>query len=141
MIKTKSIYKPVEEEDGLRVLITRFYPRGVKKEKYDIWLRELAPSAGLLKLYKNGKIDWNDFKIFLLKEFQNSIDSFEAIYALQTRNDIQNITLLCYEKDGCPCHRHIVRDLIENPKILESKIISKNTYNKKLASMAIHVSN
>ena len=65
MIKTKSIYKPIEEEDGLRVLITRWYPRGVKREKYDIWVRELAPSAELLKRYKNTEVDWDDFKITL----------------------------------------------------------------------------
>ena len=58
MIKTKSIYESVEKEDGLRVLITRWYPRGVKREKYDVWVRELPPSALLLKRYKNSEIEW-----------------------------------------------------------------------------------
>jgi uncharacterized protein YeaO (DUF488 family) len=30
VIKTKSIYEPSEEnDDGIRVLVTRFYPRGI----------------------------------------------------------------------------------------------------------------
>ena len=61
MIRTKSIYAPTDQEDGLRILITRFYPRGVRRERYDVWIRSLAPSADLLKRYKNTEINWNDF--------------------------------------------------------------------------------
>lgn len=135
MIKTKSIYKPVEKEDGLRVLITRYYPRGVKKEKYDIWVRELAPSAELLKKYKNSEIKWNDFTISLLAELRNSIDSLEAIRALQTKGHMENVTLLCYEKDGEPCHRHLVRDLIEDPSLLQSSFESIGTPHHELISV------
>ncbi len=140
MIKTKSIYKPVEEEDGLRVLITRWYPRGVKREKYDIWVRELAPSAELLKRYKNSEIEWADFTSTLLSEIQDSMDSIEAIHALQTRSNMQDITLLCHEKDGCPCHRHMIRDLIEDPRLLQSNFVPENTNDQKLIPITIHVS-
>lgn len=140
MIKTKSIYKPVEEEDGLRVLITRWYPRGVKREKYDIWVRDLAPSPELLKKYKNSEIKWNDFTITLLSELRDNIDSIEAIHALQTRSDMQDITLLCHEKDGEPCHRHMIRDLIEAPALLQSSFEPIHTDHHELASMQEHVS-
>lgn len=140
MIKTKSIYKPIEEEDGLRVLITRWYPRGVKREKYDIWVRELSPSAELLKRYKNTKVDWDDFKITLLSELRDNMDSVEAIHALQARNNMQDITLLCYEKDGCPCHRHMVRELVEDPRLLQSSFKPIHTDHHKLTSMEEHVS-
>lgn len=113
MIRTKSIYEPIDAEDGLRVLITRFYPRGIKREKYHIWIRSLAPSAPLLKRYKNTEINWDDFKTALLCELRSNMESIEAIHTLQTKSQIQNITLLCYEKDGSPCHRYMVRDLIE----------------------------
>ncbi len=141
MIKTKSIYKPIEEEDGLRVLITRWYPRGVKREKYDIWVRELAPSAELLKRYKNTEVDWDDFKITLLSELRDNMDSVEAIHALQARSNMQDITLLCYEKDGCPCHRHMVRELVEDPRLLQSKFVPENTNNQKSTPMEIHIAN
>ena len=127
MIRTKSIYGPAGGEDGLRVLITRFYPRGVRREKYDIWTRSLAPSPTLLRQYKNSEITWDGFKTMLLSELRDNIDSVEAIYALQTKSERENITLLCYERDGCPCHRHIVRDLIEDPRLLDAKLVPKNT--------------
>lgn len=34
MIKTKSIYDPKEENDGIRILITRYWPRGIKKRTF-----------------------------------------------------------------------------------------------------------
>ncbi|MGH9997206.1 MAG: DUF488 family protein, N3 subclade, partial [Nitrososphaeraceae archaeon] len=39
MIKTKSIYVKKEDIDGTRILITRFYPRGIRKENFDRWYR------------------------------------------------------------------------------------------------------
>jgi len=139
MIKSKSIYKPVEEEDGLRVLITRWYPRGVKREKYDVWIRALSPSPELLKRYKDSEIDWDDFKISLLSELRDNIDSVEALHTLQARSNMQNITVLCYEKDGYPCHRHMVKELIEDPRLLESTFVPENTNDQKLTPMKIHV--
>ena len=142
MIKTKSIYKPVEEEeDGLRVLITRWYPRGVKREKYDIWMRELAPSAELLKKYKNSEIKWTDFSKNLLSELRNNADSIEAINTLHAKGSLENITLLCHEKDGEPCHRHMIKNLIDKPKLLESSFVSENTSDQKPVPAEIHVSN
>ena len=140
MIKTKSIYKPVEEEDGLRILITRFYPRGVKREKYDIWVRELAPSAELLKRYKNTEIDWDNFKTTLLNELRDNLESVEVIQTLHSQSQFGDVTLLCYEKDGCPCHRHLVRDLMEDPRLLQSNFVSENTDNHKIIPVQIHVS-
>ena len=141
MIRTKSIYAPTDQEDGLRILITRFYPRGVKREKYDVWIRSLAPSADLLKRYKNTEINWNDFKTTLLSELRDSIDSVEAVYTLQAKSLTQNITLLCYEKDRCPCHRHMVRDLIEDPQLLDTKFVPEDTDDHEPAPVKIHVAN
>jgi len=120
MISTKSIYQPKEESDGIRILITRFYPRGVKKDHFDCWVRELAPSPTLLQSYKQGERTWEEFKIEFLTEMRDSIDSLEVIHALNQQNAVKNITLLCYERDGMPCHRHIVKNIIEAPNLLNS---------------------
>jgi uncharacterized protein YeaO (DUF488 family) len=56
MIKTKSIYDPKEENDGIRILITRYWPRGIKKGHFDKWYKELSPSRDLLKRYKDKKM-------------------------------------------------------------------------------------
>ena len=120
VVKTKSIYEPAEEEDGIRILITRYYPRGVKKNRFDYWLRELSPSKELLFSYKEGKISWAEFKVNLLSEIKNNNNSLDAIYSLNNCSRFYNVTLLCYEKEGNPCHRHLIRELVDDPKPLSS---------------------
>ncbi len=49
MIRTKRVYLPPEPEDGVRVLVDRLWPRGLKKTdaRIDLWLPEVAPSPEL----------------------------------------------------------------------------------------------
>ena len=49
---------------------------------------------------------------------RNNKDSLERIHALNAQNESTAITLLCYEREGEHCHRHIVRDTIEKPQLL-----------------------
>src|ERR687884_2083555 len=127
VVKTKSIYEPAEEEDGIRVLITRYYPRGVKKSHFDYWLRELSPSKELLFSYKEGGTSWIEFKINLLSEIKDNKYSLDAIYSLNNYSRFDNVTLLCYEKAGNPCHRYLIRDLVDDPKILSSNFKPKDS--------------
>ena len=45
-IRLKRAYEPPSEDDGLRILVERLWPRGVSKEEaaIDLWLKEIAPS-------------------------------------------------------------------------------------------------
>ena len=114
MIKTKSIYKPKEDSDGTRVLITRFYPRGVRKDHFDEWIRALAPSVELLRGYREGKVDQEQFKMQFYSQIYSNTDSLEAIQSISEIAKHSNVTLLCYEKDGDFCHRYLVNSLIMN---------------------------
>lgn len=92
-VKTKSIYDKASKEDGIRLLITRYYPRGVKKDHFDQWVRELSPSQELLKAYRSGIIDWPEFvKRFKLqlKTSEESIPAMEELLELTKRR--KNIT-------------------------------------------------
>jgi len=117
-INTKSIYQPADPEDGKRVLVTRYYPRGVKKDRFDIWLRELSPSAKLLKSYRESKIDWSLFSAAYVNELKSNTESIESIQTLRSLAGHSSITLLCYEKEGMHCHRHLLKDMIDNPDLL-----------------------
>jgi len=33
MIKVKRVYDPIEKDDGVRILVDRLWPRGIKKIK------------------------------------------------------------------------------------------------------------
>jgi uncharacterized protein YeaO (DUF488 family) len=122
-IKTKCIYEPSEKGDGLRVLITRYYPRGVRKDRFDEWVRSLSPSRELLSSYRRGSVDWDGFAGAFVREIAGSSDSRGAIRRLgdMISRQGQVVTLLCFERAHLPCHRHIVRAIIEDPSLLEAE--------------------
>ena len=64
MIRLKRVYDEPAEQDGLRILVERLWPRGVSKEKaaVDLWLRELAPSAELRKWFGHDPAKWDEFR-------------------------------------------------------------------------------
>ncbi|MGH8568884.1 MAG: DUF488 domain-containing protein, partial [Gammaproteobacteria bacterium] len=51
MIKLKRAYDRASSDDGVRFLVERLWPRGVKKTqlKLDGWLKDVAPSGDLRK--------------------------------------------------------------------------------------------
>ena len=67
MIKTKSVYDPVGESDGFRILIMRKWPRGIgyrknnKRGMIDFWCKELGPSNDLLDNWNGKKITWSQY--------------------------------------------------------------------------------
>jgi uncharacterized protein YeaO (DUF488 family) len=111
-VKTKSIYDPPEPGDGVRVLITRYYPRGVKKDRFDKRIVALSPSRGLLSSYRDGEKNWDQFSESFLSELRANPESLEAIRSLRALSQAQDVTLLCYERSGAPCHRYLVRDMV-----------------------------
>ena len=84
-VKTKSIYKPKERGDGTRILITRFYSRGVRKTHFDRWARELAPSASLLKRYRDQETTWEEFAASYKTEMQENEESLQTIQHIYQR--------------------------------------------------------
>jgi len=114
-LKTKSIYEPRSPDDGVRILVTRFYPRGVKKDRFDRWDRRLSPSRELVESYKAGRTAWRQFRISFLKEM-NSLESSSALEELRALSRGGDVTLLCYEKEGERCHRQLVREIVVKKK-------------------------
>jgi len=113
MIKTKSVYDPAEESDGERILVSRFWPRGISKESLSLsqWLLALAPSKALVKDWKTGSLTWAEYQ----NHFNGEMAAHqEEIEALAKRSKSSTITLLCYEREGDPhCHRHLLKRMIE----------------------------
>jgi uncharacterized protein YeaO (DUF488 family) len=120
-VKTKSIYDPAELEDGVRVLITRYYPRGVKRDRFQRRIIALSPSRGLLSSYRHGEKGWDQFSTAFLSELRANPESLEAIRSLHALSQVQDVTLLCYERAGAPCHRYLVRDLVAAPDLISGR--------------------
>jgi uncharacterized protein YeaO (DUF488 family) len=66
----KRAYAAPAANDGLRVLVDRIWPRGLKKEeaKIDWWPKEIAPSTELRKWFSHDSEKWNEFENRYFKE-------------------------------------------------------------------------
>jgi uncharacterized protein YeaO (DUF488 family) len=117
MIKTKSIYDNRDESDGSRILITRIYPRFIKKEHFDERMLVLSPDRDTLHKWKHSKKteeDWKTFEEKFLPQMKD-LAAMEAITELRSRSSSgETITLLCFCKKGEHCHRYIIKSLIED---------------------------
>ncbi|MGI9567039.1 MAG: DUF488 domain-containing protein [Nitrosopumilus sp.] len=127
MLKTKSIYKPKEYGDGTRILICRLCPRGTKKEKIDQWYKDLAPSKELIKKYKGNEITVRKFLSSYKSEISRNPSSLELIKKIRKYSKRENVTLLCFEPDGEPCHRHVLREIMKNEKFFHSSAMPEFT--------------
>ena len=107
-IAAKRVYEPPVAADGTRVLTMRYWPRGIRKEKVDVWLRELAPVVPLLRAYLDGAITWAQFR----PRYQAGLRRPEAQAALAEVRALAAqgpITLLCGCADPARCHRTLLR--------------------------------
>jgi len=73
-IKIKRIYEKPEITDGLRILVDRLWPRGVRHStaNVDIWLKDVGPSNELRKWFAHDPNKWAEFKIRYRKELKNN---------------------------------------------------------------------
>ena len=107
VIKTKSVFEKESSEDGFRVCVMRFVR---DYYKYDLWLRELAPSIGLLNDYKNKKTSWEGYEERYLKEIETKRDSINKLIDLVKEKGV--VTLLCAEKEDRYCHRRLLKEYL-----------------------------
>lgn len=125
MIKTKCAKSPIDRKnDGLRILVTRYWVRGLKKAACDVWMPNLGPSESLLNKY--GKISWKEFGTLYRKELREggSIDKRNrtiknhgqkfTLRLLQKLGKRGKVTLLCHCADrATECHRHLLKEILD----------------------------
>jgi len=107
-----------EPEDGTRVLVMRFWPRGCTKDQYDEWRPQLAPSRELLGWIKSQtqSQDCDPFEIYehwrdrYIAEMENQSGLIAELRERHEHGEV--LTLLCSCHDPNECHRLILRDLI-----------------------------
>lgn len=126
-IRTKRWNDPAEPDDGYRLLVCRYRPRGVRREDepWDAWCSALAPSVALhaAAYGKTGeRLAFDEYEARYRAEMARQrywIDGFAArVRAGET------LTLLCSSAcvDPAVCHRTLLARLIEDaafPKAVE----------------------
>ena len=111
-VRTKSIYEDPSRNDGLRVLATSYWPRGVTRERAGTYIRALAPSRELVRGFKDGEIAWTEFRRRYLAEMRGERQREEIARLAELARD-KTITIMCMCPDESRCHRRLLRELIE----------------------------
>jgi len=83
-VGVKRVYEPPADEDGLRLLVDRVWPRGISKDeaRIDQWLKDVAPSTALRKWFGHDPERWAEFRRRYRGELAENPDALEALRAL-----------------------------------------------------------
>jgi len=110
---------PRKPDEGLRLGTVRRPPRGVpksefsKRDFYDVWLPNLAPSQELVSMAQASQDErsWNTFKRRFRTEM-NGPDAARVLDLLAALSHQTNFSLGCYCENEARCHRSILRELL-----------------------------
>jgi uncharacterized protein YeaO (DUF488 family) len=108
---------PRAAHEGPRLGTVRRPPRGVKKQDYakrdyyDVWLPDLAPSARLVKLALHGD-SWKRF----VREYRREMSQPPAQRLLDVLAKLSasaDFSVGCYCEREETCHRSVLRELLK----------------------------
>ena len=97
-LKIKRVYEAPSLDDGVRILVDRLWPRGIKKEDahIDFWDKEIAPSTELREWFGHKPELFEEFSKKNMQELKNHEDRLKEIKEmLKTKN----VTLVYGAKD------------------------------------------
>jgi uncharacterized protein YeaO (DUF488 family) len=94
--RIKRVYEKPASTDGMRVLVDRLWPRGLRKAdaKIDLWMKEVAPSTELRRWFGHEPERFTEFKRRYRKEL-----SKEAFGELRELGNAKTVTLLYGARD------------------------------------------
>jgi len=122
MIRIVRLGTPRVPDEGLRLGTVRRPPRGVRKadyarrDFYDVWVPELAPSPALFAWIKSGPLTdarWRAYARRYRAEMKRpgARHLIELLAALSAK---ANFSMGCYCPVESRCHRSLLRELLRN---------------------------
>jgi uncharacterized protein YeaO (DUF488 family) len=115
-IQCKRVYDPYSEEDGVRILVDRLWPKGISKEKakLDYWLKEVAPTNELRKWYHHDQGDFEEFKTRYEAELSQGKqkEALEQLIEMVATNK-GSVTILYGAKDEVNNQAVILKKVLE----------------------------
>ena len=97
-IKLKRVYEHSSDDDGLRVLVERLWPRGLSKANagIDHWAKDVAPTPALRTWFGHRPERWEEFRQRYFVELEANYAAVDAVRALCAR---QHVTFVFAAKD------------------------------------------
>ena len=119
-VDIKRVYEQAADEDGIRILVDRLWPRGVSKERAALsgWLKEVAPSPDLRRWWHHDPDRFEDFARRYRTELKDN-PALEDLLSIVREHD--RTTLVYAAKDPAVNHALILRDYIRQALEKEDK--------------------
>jgi len=119
MIQIKRVYDLPAEEDGLRFLVERLWPRGKKKEALHMaaWCKEVAPSNELRRWFSHDPAKWKEFQRRYRAELAANRTAWQPLLDAAEQSDI---TLLYSAHDLEHNNARVLKSYLEE-KLTEKK--------------------
>jgi uncharacterized protein YeaO (DUF488 family) len=83
-IRLKRVYEPPSPEDGVRVLVDRLWPRGLRKADaaIDRWMKDIAPSTELRQWFGHDPERWQEFRRRYARELRQHATTIDELHEL-----------------------------------------------------------
>jgi uncharacterized protein YeaO (DUF488 family) len=117
-VAVKRVYEAVSPADGVRVLVDRLWPRGLRKEDAAVkfWLRDVAPSTDLRQWFHANPEAWRMFR----KQYLKELASPEGSAAVEKLHDLaegkRTLTLLYASRNQERNNATVLKELLEGMK-------------------------
>jgi uncharacterized protein YeaO (DUF488 family) len=113
-VRVRRIYEPVTEQDGIRVLVDRLWPRGMSKNRAEIdeWYRDIAPSTALRRWYAHDPQRFTEFRRRYRLELATG-EQAAALLHLATLAQGRTVTLLTASRDPAISEAVVLAELLK----------------------------
>src|SRR5271157_2935921 len=117
-VVVKRVYEPASPADGVRVLVDRLWPRGLRKEEAAVkfWLRDLAPSTELRQWFHANLEAWRLFRKRYLKELASPKASAAVEKLHHLAEGKRRLTLLYASRNQKRNNATVLKELLEGMK-------------------------
>jgi uncharacterized protein YeaO (DUF488 family) len=111
---TKRAYDPPSSKDGVRILVDRLWPRGLRKDAavLDLWAKELAPSPALRKWFDHRPERFAEFKWRYRDELKRNPVAFDELCHIGRAK----ATLLYAARDPAINHAVVLADFLNRSR-------------------------
>ena len=115
MIKLKRAYDPPAPDDGMRFLVDRLWPRGLRKADLPLegWLKDVAPSTELRRWFGHDPRKWIEFRRRYGLELRRKASDLEPLFAAARKG---STTLVYSARDTEHNAAVVLRDYLANRK-------------------------
>jgi uncharacterized protein YeaO (DUF488 family) len=118
-IVTKRAYDPPSGKDGIRILVDRLWPRGLRKDAaaLDLWAKDLAPTPSLRKWFDHRPERFAEFK----RRYHDELERNPAVPDVRGRIGNAKATLLYAARDPAINHAVVLAEFLRASPLEKSR--------------------